>query len=329
MRRLPGCLHALDRAAARAGVPVTVVVVANGCTDATAEVLAGTRLEHARLSWRAVSPLPGSAHAGWARRIAFDAAAEVLTGPDDLLLGTDADTLVAPDWVVRTCAHIAAGADAVAGRASTPRAERAAHGPEGKRRLDLLGRYYTALDCLRAGAAPDPHDPWPRHHYEGGASIALTLGWYERIGGSPVVPLGEDRALFAAVRAAGGRVRHSVDVRVSTSCRAAGRAPGGMADTVARWLAQGEDEPLHETYAFAPDGSAEQLTFRTLPAALARAQAAIRSAGAPKVQPILLAPLGGERIELAEGVGERGHRVVAAQRIVGPARPVDEQHVAA
>ena len=332
MRRLPGCLHALDRAAERAGVPVSVVVAANGCTDATVEVLARTRLVHARLRWRAVSPLPGSAHAGWARRVAFDAAAEELASPGDLLLGTDADTTVAPDWIVRNCEHVAAGADGVAGRAFTPRAERAAYGPGGKRRLDLLGCYYTALDRLRAARDPEPHDSWPRHHYEGGASMALTLGLYRRIGGSPVVPLGEDRALFEAVRAAGGRVRHPVDVRVFTSCRAHGRAPGGMADTVARWLAQGEDEPLHETYALPyaldPEGAGEQLTFRTLPAALAGAQAAIRSLLAPQVEPILFPPLGRDLRE-PDGVGQRRDRVVAAQRIVGLARPVDEQHVAA
>lgn len=332
-RRLPACLAALDAAAARTGVPVTVVVVANGCTDATVDVLGGTRLRHARLLWRAVTPLPGSAHAGWARRVAFDAAADELAAPGDLLLGTDADTVVAPDWIARTLRHVAAGADAVAGRAFTPRAERAAHGVDGKRRLDLLGRYYTALDRLRAAAAPDPHDPWPRHHYEGGASMALTLGWYRRIGGSPVIPLGEDRALFAAVREGGGRVRHPVDVRVFTSCRLHGRAPGGMADTVARWLAQGEDEPLHETYALPhalePDGGGgEQLTFRILPAALAQAQAAIRSLEPPQVEPILLPPLGGEHVG-REPLGERRDRLVAAERIVGLARPVDEQHVAA
>ena len=332
-QRLPACLAALDAAAAVAVMPVTLVVIANGCTDGTARLLADTRLEHARLLWRAVSPLPGSAHAGWARRIAFDAAAEVLAAPGDLLLGTDADTLVAPDWMVRIARHVAAGADAVAGRAFTPRDERAAYGVAGKRRLDLLGRYYTAIDGLRAARNPDADDPWPRHHYEGGASMALTLGRYRRIGGAPVVPLGEDRALFAAVRASGGRVRHPVDVRVFTSCRVQGRAPGGMADTVARWLAQGEDEPLHETYALPAaldaQGAGEPLTFRMLPAALAQAQAAIRSIQSPQVEPVLVPALGRERVEPADRLGKRHDRLVAAQRVIGLARPVDEEQVAA
>lgn len=332
-RRLPACLRSLDDAARHTPAAVTIVVAANGCTDDTAAILATTRLDHARLLWRVVSPLPGSAHAGWARRIAFDAAAEELDRPGDLLLGTDADTLVAPDWIARIQSHIAAGADAVAGRAYTPRDERAAYGPHGKRRLDLLGRYYTSLDRLRAAAAPNPRDPWPRHYYEGGASMALTLGWYRRIGGAPVIPLGEDRALFEAVRAAGGRVRHPVDVRVFTSCRSTGRAAGGMADTVARWLTQGEDEPLHETYAFPhaldPAGATEQLTFRTLPRAITEAQAAIRSLQPPQVEPVLLAAVRDQRIERPDRVGKCRDRVVAAQRVIGIARPVDEQDVAA
>jgi hypothetical protein len=336
---LPGCLAALDVAAAVHGGPVDVVVFANGCRDGTVERLERVQLRHARLHWRAASLLPGMSHAGWARRLAFDAAAALLTCSDDLLLGTDADTLVAPDWIARTVVHVDRGAAAVAGRAFTPRAERAGLGAEAKRRLDLLGRYYTALDRVRAARAPDPGDPWPRHHYEGGASIALTLDWYRRIGGAPTPALGEDRALFAAVRDAGGRVRHPVDVRVFTSCRAIGRAPGGMADTVARWIAQAEDEALHETYAMeaalAPEAAvaAHQLSFRTLPAAIAEVQEAIRAlrlAATPQVEPIPLVPLGQhDRHGVAQAGGERPYGLVAAQRIIGIADPVDQQEVAA
>lgn len=333
---LPGCLLAIDRAAACWGGAVEVVVLANGCRDGTVAAC-DIATTHARVRCVAASPLPGWAHAGWARRAAFDAAAALLERPDDILLGTDADTLVAPDWIVRNARHLAGGADAVAGRALTLRAERAAHGPEGRRRLDLIGRYYTALDRLRADRAPDARDPWPRHHYEGGASIALTLGAYRAIGGAPMVPLGEDKALFDAVRAAGGRVRHPVDVRVFTSCRTDGRAAGGMADTVAEWLAQGEDAPLHGTFALpqalTPDvaGPEDRLTFRTLPAALAAAQAAIRrSRAAPEVEPVAFVALGEERADrVAQRIGERGNGVVARQRIVGLAGPVDEEHVAA
>jgi hypothetical protein len=339
--RLPACLDALDRAAAlwagRGGGAVTIVALANQCRDRSVAILRDTRLRHATLAWRAVSLLPGCRHAGWARRLAFDAAADLLRDDDDLLLSTDADTLVAPDWLVRNAACLGR-ADAVAGRAVTIRAERAATGTAGHRRLDLLGRYYTALDYLRAARDPGI-EPWPRHYYEGGASIALTRGLYRRIGGAPTPPLAEDRALFDRIRAAGGRVSHPVDVRVATSCRLDGRAPGGMADTVAGWVAQTEDAPLHDTYrlpvALDPDlaVSADRLSFATLPAALAEAQRLIRrhrSGASPQVEPVTLVPVAPPLDHrLPEQGTEFGDRIVAGLGIVGIPGPVDQQEVAA
>ena len=305
---LPACLDALDRAAARFAGRVMVVVVSNNCTDATDRVLAGTTMHHAELLPRSVSLLPPARHAGWARRLAFDAAAATLGDAGDILFSTDADTCVSPDWITRSVAHLHAGADAVAGRALTRRDDRHALGPAAMRRLNLLGRYYTALDWLRADLAPEPHDPWPRHFYEGGASIALTLGTYRAIGGAPTPPVAEDRALFAAVRAAGGIVRHPIDVRAFTSSRLNGRAPGGMADAFSRWITQGVDEPLHETYAFpaalnpANATARDQLTFATLPAARAQASAAIRarrSATTPQVEPVRRPALGQHHLDVA------------------------------
>ena len=337
--RLPACLAALDRAAAAWGRhgPVTIVALANQCRDRSVALLAGTRLRHATLAWRAVSLLPGCRHAGWARRLAFDAAADLLVADDDLLLSTDADTLVAPDWLVRNAACLT-DADAVAGRAVTIRAERAATGVAGHRRLDLLGRYYTALDYLRAVRDPGV-EPWPRHYYEGGASIALTLGLYRRIGGAPTPPLAEDRALFDRIRTAGGHIRHPVDVRVATSCRLDGRAPGGMADTVAGWVAQDEAAPLHDTYrlpvALDPDlaGPADRLSFATLPAALAEAQRLIRrhrSGATPQVEPVTVVPLPPPLDHrLAEQVAEFDDGIVPGLGIVGIPRPVDQQQVPA
>jgi len=334
---LPACLDALDRAAGVYGGPVAIVAMANNCTDASVPLLERWRPRHAVLHWRAVSLIDGCRHAGWARRLAFDAAAALLGDDRDLLCSTDADTAVAPDWIVRIATHVDRGADAVAGRALTRRIDRAALGIEAKRRLDLLGRYYTALDRLRAAGAPEHGDPWPRHFYEGGASIALTRGLYATIGGAPTPPVAEDRALFARIREVGGRVRHPLDVRVFTSSRLDGRAPGGMADTFARWVSQPADAPLHETYrigaALAAEGAgaADRLSFLTLPAALAEAQDAIRALGPPpQVEPVAFAAfrkVDGDRI--AEQVAEPVHRLVPGERIVGIAGPVDEEEVAA
>ncbi len=336
---LPACLEAIDRAAQVFGGRVTIVAVLNDCSDGTFDVLTQWRPRFAEVSWHAVSLLAACRHAGWARRLAWDSAASLLEHDDDLMLSTDADTNVAPDWIVRAAAHIDDGYDAVAGRALTVRGDREQLGATARRRLDMIGRYYTALDYLRADAEASPHDPWPRHFYEGGASIALSRGLYRRIGGAPTPPVAEDRALFDHIRRHGGRVRHALDVRVFTSCRTAGRAPGGMADAVARWIDQPDDAPLHETYGVAaaldPNHATglDRLSFATLPAAIAEAQRRIRlarRAEPPKIETIRVVPIAADHAHhLAEGDLEFDDRVVSALGVVGFADPMHQQNVPA
>lgn len=333
-------LRSLDDAAGRYGGRVVVVLIANDCTDASVELIAGYRPRRVEMDYRVVSMLPGARHAGWARRLALDAAADWLTNDDDLLLSTDADTIVDPDWIVRTVAIIAQGYDAVAGYALTSREERNRLGAPARRRLDQIGRYYTALNYLRAHRNPEPGDPWPRHFYEGGASIALTLALYCRIGGAPTPALGEDRALFDLVRRHGGRIRHPVDVRVTTSCRIRGRAPGGMADALAHWITQDEDAPLHELYCVQAALSGrtcnrDRLSFKSLPGAHAEAKRLIRairssSLSAPQIEPVAVVPFGNSLLDgIPEQVAKPGHGIVPALGIIGLADPVDQQDVAA
>jgi hypothetical protein len=55
--------------------------------------------------------------------------------------------------------------------------------------------------------------------------MALTLARYNTTGGAPAPRVGEDKALFDAVRRRGGRVRHPHDVKVFTSCGLAAAPP--------------------------------------------------------------------------------------------------------
>ena len=110
---LAGCLLAL--AAQQGATPDAAVICLNNCTDDSAAVVRRVSrvLPFAVHSLDVCLP-PGSACAGMARRIAMDHAAE-LAGPRGILLTTDADGRVAPDWVAANLAAIAEGADAVAG----------------------------------------------------------------------------------------------------------------------------------------------------------------------------------------------------------------------
>jgi cellulose synthase/poly-beta-1,6-N-acetylglucosamine synthase-like glycosyltransferase len=260
-------------------VSLDVVVLANNCTDDTALEASRVMIPPGRRLHVLSERLPAEkAHAGWARRLA---AAGFLRNPDDVLMCTDADTLVARDWVSRTLDHLDDGWDAVAGAARlNPRELRGLPAPH-RARLAAIRRYENALTFLKARQKAD--EPWPRHFYEGGASIALTLKLYRRIGGAPAPPVSEDKALFDAVRRHGGRVRHPTDVKVVTSSRLHGRAPGGASDTLSLWGRQGEDEPIHELASIAAslgyaDPACGAPTFRTLPAATRRARQMVHMA---------------------------------------------------
>ncbi|MBV1829687.1 glycosyltransferase [Komagataeibacter sp. AV436] len=242
--RIGPCLRALARQ--HAARLTHVVLLLNNCTDATlpaTQALSG-RLPFALHVVERTYP-PPIAHAGTARRAAMARAAE-LAGPEGIVLTTDADAVVAADWLANTLAAFATGADAVCGRALIDPVE-AARLPACLHEDDRAETAYaTLLDRIHDLADPDPHDPWPRHAEHSGASIAVRVGLYHRAGGIPAMPLGEDRGFLAALRRVDAAIRHAPDVWVSVSGRIAGRARGGMADTMARRLVR-QDEMLDES----------------------------------------------------------------------------------
>jgi Glycosyl transferase family 2 len=226
------CLQAL--AGQRGPAPHGAVLCLNNCSDGSAATV------------QQLAPsLPFPVHvlevqlageracAGVARRIAMDRAAD-LVGPDGIILTTDADGRVAPDWLAHNLAALARGADAVAGRAEIePNGAKLI--PAHLHEIDARECAYAALlDEIASLLDPDPADPWPRHDEHSGASIAVTVAAYRRSGGMPPSALGEDRAFFDALRRVDARIRHAPEVRVTVSARIVGRAAGGMADTIRR-----------------------------------------------------------------------------------------------
>jgi GT2 family glycosyltransferase len=176
---------------------------------------------------------PGEASAGQARRLAMSLAAG-MTEDDGVLLTTDADGRVAPDWIETNFSALRHGADAVCGRAvidpdDAARIPAQLHADED--RVSALGEL---LDEIHALFDPDPADPWPRHTEHSGASIAVRKTLFHRAGGVPPLPTGEDRAFLANLRRVDARIRHAPEVYVTVSGRIEGRAVGGMADTIRR-----------------------------------------------------------------------------------------------
>jgi hypothetical protein len=261
--RLPACLRALANQRDRLGRPipqalVRIIIFANNCTDQSAGLarrLAGVlsldvRVVKARLP-------PAAAHAGNARRAAMDSAEAWLVEEGDkngVILTTDADSQVGPNWIAENLAAFAAGAEAVLGRIDLD--DEGQLLPEAlHRRGALEDKYEGLLTELSWLLDPLEHNPWPHHATISGASLGVTRTAYCRAGRLPRVALGEDKALIALLSRQDAKIRYSPTVHVITSGRTKGRAPGGVADTL---LIRSQEpdafcddflEPFHAAYA--------------------------------------------------------------------------------
>lgn len=238
--RLPVLLGAL--ADQDVPFPVNVALCINNTTDESAKVAeiaaarSGGRL---RLHISTQHFPPHLAHAGSARRAAMGLGADWLGEPDALLVSTDADCRPPKHWLSANLAH-AGAMRIVGGRIELDEAE-AEKWPQLfalRRRFD---DYWHKVREIEDAVDPLPWDLPPRHGDHTGASLALTVGLYRAAGGVPLIASGEDRALVAAAVAAGGQLVHPAAVWTRTSARPTGRASGGMADELNRWLASGKN----------------------------------------------------------------------------------------
>jgi hypothetical protein len=230
--RIGDCLRALCLQQGR--TRHAVLLLLNNTSDGTADVVR-----------RMIPTLPRPVHvvehafaaskanAGQARRLAMAWAADLIK-ENGVLLTTDADGRVAPDWMETNVAALRQGADAVCGRAVIDVEEAALIPTHLHTEEDRVCAYGALLDEIHALFDPDPADPWPRHTEHSGASIAVRKHFYVRAGGIPAVPTGEDRKFLQNLRCVDARIRHAPDVSVTVSGRIVGRAAGGMADTIRR-----------------------------------------------------------------------------------------------
>lgn len=206
---LPSCLRALYRARRAAecrGLTVLTVVVADACTDLTAEI--------ARAAGAVVAE-SDARNAGAARALGSAVALGRLCAarftPDEVYLAhTDADSVVRPDWLLRHIARAAAGYDGVVGGIRV--ADWSLRPPGTSRLFHRAGR-----------AEPD----YERIY---GANLGVRADVYLRIGGFPPLTVGEDRALVDALAQVGARLAHDGSLTVTTSARVSSRAPGGFSD---------------------------------------------------------------------------------------------------
>jgi glycosyltransferase involved in cell wall biosynthesis len=206
---LPSCLASLRRAARAArGTPVNLVVVADASRDRTDRVARRGGATVITTDARSV----GAARAAGVREVLRRTAH--LDPADVWLATTDADTLVPPCWLREQARYANRGWDAVAGTIRI--ADWSGHQP-GTRSL-FHSRY---------GRGTGPHS------HVHGANLGFRAAAYLQAGGFPDVPTGEDRALVAALAAAGSQVLRTRALTVLTSARRDARAPHGFGDYLA------------------------------------------------------------------------------------------------
>ncbi|MDH6290942.1 glycosyltransferase [Rhodococcus sp. NM-2] len=194
---LPRCLEGLHTAAQAVSVPVTTVVVLDGCTDGSEAVVRRAGVDVVVL---------GARNVGAARRAGFES---VAPRPHEWFATTDADSRVPAHWLSSHLQHASRGAQLVAGTvAVTDWSGWPDH---------VRSRYGSAY---RSGAA---------HGHVHGASLGFSADLYRAAGGFAALPAHEDVDLVQRMVERGANVVWSIDAPVETSARVDARAPQGFA----------------------------------------------------------------------------------------------------
>ena len=177
-------------------------------------------------------------HVGTARKRLMDWACdrlETLDSKGGAILSTDADTVVAENWIAANLSAIAAGAEVVGGVIDLLPDDLEKLEPGLRLAYDRDRAYQALVAELESMLDPDPADPWPRHLHHFGASLACTPEIYRRSGGLPAVKPLEDVAFVDALRKVGAKIRHAPEVRIFTSARLDGRAEIGLSGQLRHW----------------------------------------------------------------------------------------------
>ena len=205
------CLASIDRAATRVPAPVTISLAADSCRDDTVDRAQAVPLRRARLT-----VVEGAWGRAGAARAAAVAHALTRCDTDDpcWIANTDADCRVPVDWL-----------------AVQMRYGRAAAAVAGVVTLDPATTPDDLLSAFRGTYRVDGH----RHHHVHGANLGVWADAYAAAGGwCTRTIVGEDLALWDAVRAGGRPVTQTAALTVTTSARIRSRVDGGFATDLSR-----------------------------------------------------------------------------------------------
>ena len=219
-RTVAAAVHAARTAALNLppGLTVDIVVVADACSDATAE---------AALAAGAHVLVATEANVGAARALGC---AWALDRADDehvtWLACTDADSVVPPHWLLRQLGAAASGADLVLGTVALTRAD-----------ATRQRRWLRDYRRHRAGGRGSGHG------HVHGANLGVRASVYAESGGFHDLPLHEDVDLVERLTATGVVPTWMDDVAVTTSARHHSRVVGGVATDLAATVPERRRDP--------------------------------------------------------------------------------------
>lgn len=222
---LADCLDAARRAAthpALLGEAVEIVVVLDSCTDDSLSIAQCFGVHLLTLDARNV---------GRARAAGADF---MLERGARWLAFTDADSRVAPDWIVE---QLGLEADAVCGCVTVD--DWSMHASATR---EAFYRKYTHADA---------------HRHVHGANLGVSASAYRRAGGFMPLACSEDVALTVQLAESGARIAWSAAPCVVTSARTASKARGGFGDTLAAIAEREAREALADAAAL-PDAQREE-----------------------------------------------------------------------
>jgi glycosyltransferase involved in cell wall biosynthesis len=190
------CLRSLQVAAAcpmLLGEDVRIVVVLDGCSDGTDEVVRDAG---------AMAIISDARNVGVARSVGADAA---LALGARWLAFTDADSVVARDWL---SLQLALRHDAVCGTVAVA---------DWNMHSEAVAKHHSATYLDADG-----------HRHVHGANLGVDARAYRRSGGFQPLACSEDVALVHALESCGASIAWSAAPRVFTSARRDYRIPGGF-----------------------------------------------------------------------------------------------------
>jgi glucosyl-3-phosphoglycerate synthase len=218
-QHIAACLSALAAQTVPREAFETIVVI-DACVDATARI--AKQVGEARGLKLTLVDGPGRG-AGAARRVGMNLAAARLLArglEDGLIACTDADSRPDPDWLRCQLVHVRGGARAIAGLVELD--------PQESPQLPAGVLRRRERDAAQRLGRVRESDPAAAHHHFAGASMAVTAGVYQDVGGlEPVAGL-EDAVFATRLTEHGISILRATDVRVRTSARAIGRTPRGL-----------------------------------------------------------------------------------------------------